>query len=174
MSSLGSAQTPNYQFVTTDVHRALEPFTVSLYGSFQGFTNAAAGSPSATNYLPQQSRGAWFTVQRVNTGVYRVFLQFSPNATVQPRGVADGSQFPGNPTGMLNEPRCNIVNESAQTAPATTVAARASKVDKATPGNSTYNTFDIFTYNSAGSLTDVPTTERVQFELVFQNTTFGF
>lgn len=174
MSSLGSAQTPNYQYVTTDVHRALEPSTVVLYGSFQGFTNAAAGTPSATNYLPQQSRGAWFTVQRVNTGVYRVFLQFSPNPAVQPRGVADGSQLPGNPNGMLIEPRCVALNESAQTAPATITRVAASKVDKATPGNSTYNTFDVFTYNSAGTLTDCPSTERVQFDLVFQNTTFGF
>lgn len=164
----GSQQIPNSSLPNTiDYHRVVETGAVSLYGSFQGFTSTA--------YLPALSRGAYYTVTWISTGRYRVKLyNFVYGALgVQPNGVADGSQYPGNPPGLLVEARCGVLSETVGTANSTVTSVRASKLDRVTPGSATYNSFDIFTYNATPALNDVPTTERIQFELVFKMTTFN-
>ena len=167
MSSLGSATSTGSQFTQTDFSRNVGVGQVQFAGSFQGFLTSTA------NYLPAQSRGSNFSVSWVATGQYRVkIVGMVPNDVEQPRGVADGSLLPGNPKGMWVEPRVNVLSETVASLPTITRAV-ASRLDHVTPGSATYNTFDVFTFNSAGTATDIPVTERCQFWMVYKSTEFA-
>ncbi len=149
----------NTQFRQTDYVRSVETGVDQLIGSF-----LANGS---SDPLVTQNRGNYFTVVHTTTGVWTVTVHINIGralVTVDASGVG-----PGQPNGLLSEPRAwSVGDATTPTAPTVLYCACTRYLNSALPG-----TFQIHGYSTGTTHSDGAATDRIFFQLGWKHTGFA-